>query len=130
MRNPRCQFTGLATTLLACVSLPGCGGSRVSGKPVLTANDLPNAVTVLVDFSASFAPLTANDAFALRSVLTAVVKSATQDWPGPTQVLFRRIGTSSIMNQPICNTIVHQPSLTGGGNDTEVFRKGLNVCVE
>ncbi len=130
MRNPRCQFTWLVTTLLACVSLPGCGGSRVSGKPVLTANDLPNAVTVLVDFSASFAPLTANDAFTLRSVLTAVVKSATQDWPGPTQVLFRRIGTSSIMNQPICNTIVHQPSLTGGGNDTEVFRKGLNVCVE
>src|SRR5260370_28518074 len=92
MRNPRCQFTWLVTTLLACVSLPGCGGSRVSGKPVLTANDLPNAVTVLVDFSASFAPLTANDAFALRSVLTAVYKNSTQKMPRTNQITFLKIG--------------------------------------
>jgi hypothetical protein len=119
----------LATGLFSII-LVGCRTSSANSQALPQQPASGTIVTVLVDFSASFAPLTATDAVALRSVATAVGTKTTQEWSGPTKVLLRKVGTSSVLNPLLCKPITHQPSLTGPGNDNESFRKELNACVE
>src|SRR5260370_39074444 len=60
------------------------------------------SVEVIVDMSASFAPLTKEDGDALQSIGSAIVKIAVEQWEQPVRLFWATIGSSSIGRQPPC----------------------------
>lgn len=127
MRRFRGRSLIAAIIATSTVPLIGC---HTRPKGVQDTAPTGTSVTVLVDLSASFAPLTANDVTALRATFAALEDKATHAWPGATQIMVRKIGTASVMNSPLCPPMVHEAKLVGSGDAGEEFRKQLSDCVD
>ena len=75
-------------------------------------------VTVLLDFSASFAPYTPSDTHALQRVTNGIEDLVGNRWNTPmANIIWRRIGTSSVSAPPICPIISFVPKLGSSSRD-------------
>src|SRR5687768_8029314 len=109
---------------IICVSLIVTCGCRVGAD-----EDAPPAtpqleqtrdatVTLLLDFSQSFAPLVGEKETALRAVMQALESALTQKWTSGT-IYVAAIGSSSLNQQPPCGpAITFRPSLIGSAVST------------
>ena len=93
-------------------------------------NDLPSFATVVVDFSASFAPLTQTDRLALIQTAHALADLATQEWSPPTTIVWRKIGSTSTTASPLCDVIEYNRSIIGALTAAENLRDQLGTCTE
>lgn len=93
----------VALVLTIIASLGGCSGAkqRVSGS----------SLVVLVDFSQSFVPLSAQDERALRETSAAISRLARQTWDPPVAFLWSRIQSASLVSTPLCGPFQYQESL-------------------
>jgi hypothetical protein len=90
------------------------------------------SVTILVDFSASFAPLRGQDGQALRDVVRAIGDLST-DWPRPIKITWSKIETASLLASPLCAPIEFSPNLIkrkGEISTREELQKELEKCRE
>jgi hypothetical protein len=85
---------------------------------------------VVVDYSASFAPLTQTDRLALLETARAIGNLATQDWPPPTTIVWRKIGTSSTAATPTCDIFEYKRSIVGAAGGAELLNSKLTDCVD
>ena len=92
--------------------------------------ELPTFATVVVDFSASFAPFTQTDRLALTETARALGDLATQDWPPPTTIVWRKIGTASTTASPMCEVFEYKRSIVGASNTAESLQSKLQTCAE
>jgi hypothetical protein len=83
-----------------------------------------------VDFSASFAPLTQTDRLALKETARALSDLAVQDWPPPTTIVWRKIGTASVTPAPLCDVFEYNRSIIGAATAAEKLRNQLGACTE
>jgi hypothetical protein len=111
------------------VTLLDCQATKTQVFDRTADRETNTVVTVLLDFSASFAPFTANDAAALQAIKEVIGRKATHEWAGTTQVLVRKIGTSSVLNAPLCEPVTYAPHIVGSGNDQDSFQEGLAKCL-
>jgi hypothetical protein len=86
--------------------------------------------TVVVDFSASIAPLTQADRLALKETARALADLTTQDWPPPTTIVWRKIGAASTTLTPLCETLEYKRSIVGAANTAEGVHAKLQTCAE
>jgi len=87
-------------------------------------------VTFIVDFSASFAPLTQVDRIALKETSHAVADLAVQEWNPPTTIVWRKIGSESTRAKPLCDTLEYSRKLIGAVNAAQALRSGLEACID
>ena len=121
----------LLTTTLSCA--PNVSKTEVQKKPADATNEADRGatfVTFILDFSASFAPLTQGDRIALRETSHAVSDLAVQDWSPPTTIVWRKIGSESTSAKPLCETLEYSRKLIGAVNAAQALRSGLETCVE
>jgi hypothetical protein len=90
----------------------------------------PSFATILVDYSASFAPLTQTDRLALKETARALADLAVQEWNPPTTVVWRKIGTSSISPPLLCDILEYKRSIVGAASAAERLRDQLSTCAE
>jgi hypothetical protein len=99
-------------------------------KPSDSRAELPSFATVIVDFSASFAPLTQTDRLALKETARALTDLAIQDWTPPTTIVWRKIGTASATPAPLCDVLEFNRSIIGAVTTAERLRTQLEACTE
>jgi hypothetical protein len=123
----------LALGIVVCVAY-GCDrrsdGSQSNRGGDQNAALLPSFATVIVDFSASFAPLSQTDRLALLETSRALADLTSQDWPPPTTIVWRKIGTNSTTPSPLCDVLEYKRSLVGALNTVEDLRAKLKSCAE
>lgn len=117
--------------LRACLLIIGIGGSVVLFSCAQQGRG-GVAVSVLVDFSRSFAPLDAADRRALLSVAETIAELSTSAWEPPVVCSWQRIVGESLGTQPECGPFEYEPRLTGRkeGSDPKNLRARLRGCVE
>jgi hypothetical protein len=88
------------------------------------------AVTILTDFSASFAPYNWSDRLALSRLADGIGELASRQWQagGPVTITWRRIGAASVVAPPVCPPIEFSRSLLGGQGSVEGLKKALAGC--
>lgn len=126
--SPRLWFTGVCTALVCATVLTWAQG------------ELQTSVVVLLDFSASFAPLTAEDEQALDTLADSLLQRSRGDWTPPVLVRWAVIGSSSLFTAPPCGPAIQfEPKLLPGLGksnssthigDADVFRVWLHQCIQ
>jgi hypothetical protein len=136
MRTIHIRVRRIATVLafLACAlgcnrAAPAASTSRESKSNADSASE-PSFVTVIVDFSASFAPLTQADRVALKETARGLAELAIQEWNPPTTIVWRKIGAESTNAAPLCDTIEYNRKVLGAMNAADGLRGTLDKCVE
>ena len=123
----------ISTLLLAdcgCNQAATTAAQRKEVKTNASAEDLPSFATVIVDFSASFAPLSQIDRLALKETGRALADLAVQDWPPPTTIVWRKIGTASATSAPFCDVLEFNRSIIGAATSVDRLRAQLDACAE
>lgn len=122
---------GILILVCCACNQPSSSEARATMPPnELPATELPSFATVIVDFSASFAPLSQIDRLALKETARAIADLAVQDWAPPTTVVWRKIGTASITQRPLCDVIEYKRSIIGAVGSAENLRTQLDGCAE
>lgn len=88
-------------------------------------------VTVLVDFSKSFAPLGDDDERALKELARAIAAASEESWTPPVTVHWSTITTSSLFSKEPCGPIEYQAKLIAGKGEiknAKEFVIGLEEC--
>src|SRR6266571_1471167 len=94
-----------------------------------------SSITILVDLSKSFAPLTADDQAALRTVGRAITSLPVSTFPRPITIAWLGIGTSSPHEHPPCGPgFLYDPKMIkrnepGVVRDKSTLIKRLDECV-
>jgi hypothetical protein len=114
-------------TLLATAS---CSRHEPPPPKKDAARELPTFATILVDYSASFAPLEQNDRLALKELGNALSILAVQEWSPPTTIVWRRIGSTSTVPPPLCEVMEYKQSIIGAASSGERLRTQLDTCAE
>lgn len=134
MNRGRNQVVASMCALL--VTSGGCGREEATrsqqGHPETTAAtiELPSFGTVIVDFSASFAPLSQSDRLALKETARALADLAVQVWSPPTTIVWRKIGAASAMPPPMCDVLEFNRSIIGAAGSADRLRSQLDACAE
>lgn len=86
-------------------------------------------VSVLLDYSASFAPYGSGDRDAVDRIGSAIGELATRYWKPPVTLVWSAIGSASVLSPPVCDPVEFSPSLRDWFNATERLEKGIATCV-
>jgi len=113
-----------------CNSRSSADAERRRPAAEVSTQELPSFATVIVDYSASFAPLTQTDRLALKETARALADMAVQDWSPPTTIVWRKIGTASTAAAPLCDVIEYKRSIIGAAGSAEQLRAHLDACAE
>jgi hypothetical protein len=135
------RLTASCAMLTAGLLLTSCRGNEAANSgsghsPEFAAasQDTPSFGTVLVDFSASFAPLTQVDRLALNESAGALTDVTVKDWSPPVTIMWNRIGANSTASRPLCGPFEFNRRLVSRSGDLsgdpEKLRHDLKQCVE
>ncbi len=125
----------IVVTVVAIVIMGVAAGllfrQKAPTKQVDTGEELERGedVTVLLDLSASFAPYGQGDRLTLKRVAGAIEELAMKWWKPPVTIVWRRIGTSSLLPRPICDATEFSPRMVDGGKGVEALKKAMSDCL-
>jgi hypothetical protein len=105
--------------------VPTLGAGQSEEKPGTT-------ISILVDFSASFAPLKHQDDQALQQMVWALADLSMQ-WSLPIKFTWYKIDSGNLSARPLCDPIEFSPKLIqpkGGMKTREDLQKKLQECEE
>jgi hypothetical protein len=132
------RLSSKCVAMFACSAALICGGCSSPVPPSDTRGDqqpppteiLPTFATLIVDFSASFAPLTQTDRLALKETARALGDLAVQEWHPPTTIVWRKIGTASATPAPLCDVLEYKRSIIGAVTSADRLHVQLDACAE
>src|SRR5689334_18675070 len=118
LRSAGAVGTVLIGILSACVTKP--------------AGDPGTSVTVLVDFSKSFAPLSRMDRNALTAVSASIVEMAAREWSPPVKITWRRIDSESSQGSNLCGPLEFDQKLIKSENELDriTLHEKLTECAD
>jgi hypothetical protein len=132
MRNYSPVPHALTCTLLLLTNSCSTEGTRTTYRPPPegSAVERPTFATVVVDFSASFAPLTQTDRLALKETSRSLAELAIHEWTPPTTIVWRKIGAASVKPPPLCDVLEFKRSIIGAAIAAERLKSQLSGCAE
>ena len=103
-------MTGVCLLVAAVLILPAASPAEAQEPP-------QTSVIILVDMSASFAPLIPEDRTALESLADAIVRMTAQQaegWEQPVKLMWAVIGSSSMKQTPPCGPAIQFRGMIAG----------------
>ena len=119
----------ISAILIAVLALCAVISLRSRNTAAAATVGAGQTVTVLLDFSASFAPYSDSDQKAVGRVRAAIEELTLQSWEPPVTTIWFGIGTQSLFAPPLCAPPPFTPGVTLGKKAAQDLQAGLDRCI-